>query len=47
MIGNVGLDALVSAIPVAGWVGDVFYRANLRNVALLREHLDRRGRQSR
>ncbi len=47
MIGNVGLDALVSAIPVAGWVGDVFYRANLRNVALLREHLDRRDRPSR
>ena len=44
MVGNVGLDALVSAVPVVGWVGDVFYRANLRNVALLREHLDRRGR---
>ena len=47
MIGNVGLDALVSAIPVAGWVGDVFYRANLRNVAHLREHLDRRDRPLR
>lgn len=47
MVGNVGVDALVSAVPVAGWVGDVFYRANLRNMALLREHLDRRGRQSR
>jgi hypothetical protein len=43
MVGNVGLDALISALPVAGWVGDVFYRANLRNMALLREHLDRRG----
>ena len=43
MIGNVGLDALISAVPVAGWVGDVFYRANLRNMALLREHLDKRG----
>ena len=47
MVGNVGLDALISAVPVAGWVGDVFYRANLRNVALLREHLDRRGRPPR
>ncbi len=47
MVGNVGLDALISAVPLAGWVGDVFYRANLRNVALLREHLDRRGRPPR
>jgi hypothetical protein len=47
MVGNVALDALVSAVPLAGWVGDVFFRANLRNVALLREHLDRRGRPPR
>ena len=44
LVGNVGLDALMSAVPVAGWVGDVFWRANLRNVALLREHLDKRAR---
>jgi uncharacterized protein DUF4112 len=43
MVGNVGLDALISAVPLAGWVGDVFYRANLRNMRLLREHLDRRA----
>jgi len=47
MVGNVGLDAVISAVPLAGWVGDVFYRANLRNMALLREHLDRRGRRPR
>ena len=47
MVGNVGLDAVISAVPLAGWVGDVFYRANLRNMALLREHLDRRGRPPR
>jgi Domain of unknown function (DUF4112) len=41
MIGNVGLDALISAFPVAGSVGDVFFRANRRNVALLRKHLAR------
>jgi hypothetical protein len=39
MIGNVGLDALISAVPLAGSVGDVFFRANLRNMALLRRHL--------
>lgn len=46
MVGNLGLDAVISAVPLAGWVGDAFYRANLRNMALLREHLDRRGRPS-
>ena len=47
MVGNVALDAVISAVPLAGWVGDVFYRANLRNMALLREHLDRQGRPPR
>lgn len=47
MVGNVGLDAIISAVPLAGWVGDVFYRANLKNVTLLREHLDRRGHSAR
>ena len=41
MIGNVGLDALISAVPVAGSIGDVYFRANLRNMALLRQHLER------
>ncbi len=47
MVGNIGLDSLISAIPLAGWVGDVFFRANLRNMALLRAHLDRHGRARR
>jgi hypothetical protein len=47
MVGNIALDAVISAVPLAGWVGDVFWRANLRNVALLREHLDRRARSQR
>ena len=41
MVGNVGVDFVISAVPVVGWVGDVFYRSNLRNMALLRDHLDR------
>ena len=45
MIGNVGVDALISAVPVAGSIGDVFFRANLRNMALLRQHLERHRRQ--
>ncbi len=43
MTANVGLDFAISAIPVVGWFGDVFYRANLKNIALLRAHLDRRS----
>jgi hypothetical protein len=41
MVANVGVDFVVSAIPVVGWVGDVFYRANNKNIALLMQHLDR------
>jgi hypothetical protein len=42
MMGNVGLDTLISSVPLAGSVGDVFFRANLRNMALVRRHLARR-----
>ena len=42
MLANVGVDFVVSAIPVVGWVGDVFYRANNKNIDLLRRHLDQR-----
>jgi hypothetical protein len=41
MVGHVGIDFVISAIPVVGWIGDLFYRSNLRNMALLRDHLDR------
>jgi hypothetical protein len=41
MVGNVGLDFVISAVTFVGWVGDVFFRSNLRNMGLLREHLDR------
>jgi hypothetical protein len=41
MAGNVGVDTVISAVPVLGWFGDVFWRANTRNITLLRAHLDR------
>ena len=40
MVLNVGVDFAISAVPVLGWVGDIFFRANRRNVTLLRDHLD-------
>lgn len=41
MIANLGIDFVISAIPFAGWVGDAFYRSSLRNIALLKAHLER------
>jgi hypothetical protein len=43
MIANVALDGVVGAVPVAGDVLDVFWRANRRNMRLLRAWLDREG----
>jgi hypothetical protein len=43
MLANLGLDFVISAVPVLGWFGDIFYRANLKNIALLNAHLDRRS----
>lgn len=39
MVGNVGLDFALGVLPVVGWLGDVFFRANERNLELLRAHL--------
>jgi hypothetical protein len=44
MLGNVAIDGVIGAVPVAGDVFDVLWRANRRNVRILREHLDRAGR---
>ncbi|MEJ6391656.1 DUF4112 domain-containing protein [Gymnodinialimonas sp. 2305UL16-5] len=41
MAGNVGIDALVGSIPLIGDLFDVGFKANRRNVALLRRHMER------
>jgi hypothetical protein len=38
MLGNVAIDTAIGAVPVAGMIGDAFFKANIRNVALLRQH---------
>jgi hypothetical protein len=38
MLGNVALDALVGTVPLLGDVFDLFYKANVRNLHLMREH---------
>lgn len=40
MLGNVAVDGLIGAVPVAGDVFDVLWRANRRNVRILREHFE-------
>jgi hypothetical protein len=39
MLLNLAVDPLFGAIPIAGDVGDVLFRAHTRNLELLREHL--------
>lgn len=41
MLGNVALDGAVGLVPVVGDAFDVMFRANIRNVRLLRRWLDR------
>jgi hypothetical protein len=38
MVLNALLDALIGAVPIAGTIGDIFWRANVRNLALLERH---------
>ncbi len=38
MLSNAMLDALIGAVPVAGNVADIFWRANRLNLELLQEH---------
>ena len=41
---NVAIETGVGAIPFFGDVFDIFFRANLKNMALLKGYLERRGR---
>jgi hypothetical protein len=40
MLVNVAIDGVVGAVPVAGDAFDVLFRANMRNVRLLRRWID-------
>jgi hypothetical protein len=39
MLGNVAIDGIVGAVPLLGDVFDAAWRANRRNLKLLRDHL--------
>jgi hypothetical protein len=41
MAGNIGVDALLGAIPFVGAVPDFFFRSNTRNLRIIKKHLDK------
>ena len=46
MLANVLIDLLMGTIPLAGDLADIWFRANARNVALLREYLGDEARNT-
>lgn len=40
MIGNVAVEAALGAIPLAGDMFDLFWRANIRNARIMRRHME-------
>ena len=43
MMGNTLLDTTIGAIPLVGDAFDLLFRANMKNMALLRRHLEKHG----
>jgi uncharacterized protein DUF4112 len=43
MMANTFLDTTIGAIPVVGDAFDLLFRANMKNMALLRRHMEKRG----
>ena len=43
MLANAFLDTTIGAIPVVGDAFDILFRANMKNMALLRRHLEKKG----
>lgn len=39
MIYNISLEAVIGSVPLVGDIFDAFYKSNMRNLALLEEHL--------
>ena len=47
MLVNALIDAAIGAVPLAGPVGDIFWKANVRNLALLEGYARPGSRPSR
>lgn len=46
MLSNVAVDGVIGLVPVAGDAFDVMFRANMRNVRMLKRWLDRQPNES-
>jgi hypothetical protein len=42
MVGNVAFDTALGAIPIAGDVFDVFFKANQRNLRIIHDHIGKK-----
>ncbi|TDR85203.1 DUF4112 domain-containing protein [Enterovirga rhinocerotis] len=47
MVANLAFDAAIGIVPLVGDAADVMFKANRRNMRILREHLDREGHGAR
>jgi len=47
MVINVCIDALLGAIPIVGQITDFYFKANTRNIQLLKEHYQEGRHQGR
>lgn len=43
MAGNVGIDLLLGVTPLVGDLADTWFKANVRNLAIVEKHVARRG----
>jgi hypothetical protein len=43
MMANTFLDTTIGAVPLLGDAFDVMFRANMKNMSLLRKHMEKRG----
>lgn len=41
MVVNIVIDLIIGTVPILGDIGDIFWRANRRNLAIFDEHLAR------
>jgi hypothetical protein len=41
MLGNIGIDTALGAIPFIGVIPDILFRSNSRNLKIVTDHLDR------
>jgi hypothetical protein len=45
MLANIGIDSLVGMVPLAGDLFDLAFKANVRNLKVIRAELEKTGRQ--